>query len=202
MSVCLLSAPMTSSLGANSTLQERSQKQDAGLLHLDDQSKWLAWKTAELLFTLLLNKQLRRRWLLEHKHAQSTPVSHGLRPIALLEPIPKLAGWPKRKEKSAAEMESLKDRVRLLRARTEKGKELVAEMERRIQRGDSTDLTSFCHSCVAVDDQEVSLTKCGHRVCRTCVRYSTNDRGQYECYICFVPTSFVPRRRTLGPRRR
>ncbi|GIK05024.1 hypothetical protein Aspvir_009123 [Aspergillus viridinutans] len=193
---------MTLSLGTTSTSQGRPQKQDARILHLDDRSQWLAWKTAEMLFTLLLNKQLRRRWLLEHKHAQSMPVSQRLRPIALLEPIPTPAGWSKSKGTSAAEMEALKYRVRLLRASAEKGKELVAEMERRIQRGDLPDPTSFCHSCVAVDDREVFLTKCGHRVCLTCVRYSTDDQGQYECCICFAPTSFVSRRRTLGPRRR
>jgi hypothetical protein len=190
------------SLRATSTSQGRPQKQDATILQLDDRSQWLAWNTAETLFTLLLNKQLRRRWLLEHKHSQSIPVPQRLRPIALLEPIPTPAGWSKSKETSAAEMDALKYRVRLLRARAEKGKELVAEMERRIQRGDLPDPTSFCHSCVAVDDREVFLTKCGHRVCLTCVRYSTNDQGQYECCICFVPTSFVSRRRTLGPRRR
>jgi hypothetical protein len=155
-----------------------------------------------MLFTLLLNKQLRRRWLLEHKHSQSIPVIQRLRPIALLEPIPTLASWSKSKGTSDAEMDALKYRVRLLRARAEKGKELLGEMERRIQRGDLPDPTSFCHSCISVDDREVFLTKCGHRVCLTCVRYSTNDQGQYECCICFVPTSFVSRRRTLGPRRR
>ncbi|GIJ83293.1 hypothetical protein Asppvi_002112 [Aspergillus pseudoviridinutans] len=162
---------MTSSLGATSTSHGRPRKQDARILHLDDRSQWLAWKTAEILFSLLLNKQLRRRWLLEHKHAQSTPVSQSLRSIALLEPIPTAAGWSKSKGTSAAEMEALKYRVRLLRARAEKGKELVAEMERRIQRGDLPDPTSFCHSCIAVDDRAVFLTKCGHRVCLTCVRY-------------------------------
>ncbi|KAF7181275.1 hypothetical protein CNMCM7691_000493 [Aspergillus felis] len=190
---------MPSSLGAPSTSQGRPRKQDARILRLDDRSQWLAWKTAEMLFTLLVNKQQRRRWLLEHKHAQSTPVSQRLRPI---EPIPTPAGWSKSKGTSAAEMEALKYHVRLLRARAEKDKELVAEMERRIQRGDVPDPTSFCHSCIAVDDREVFLTKCGHRVCLTCVRYSTDDQGQYECCICFVPTSFVSRRRTLGPRRR
>ncbi|RHZ56148.1 uncharacterized protein CDV56_105293 [Aspergillus thermomutatus] len=193
---------MTSSLGTTSTPQERQQKQDARILHLDDRSQWLAWKTAEVLFTLLLNKQLRRRWLLEHKHAQSTPVAQRLRPIALLEPIPTPTGWSKSKRPSDVKMDALKYRVRLLRARAEKGKELVAEMERRIQLGVLPGPTSFCHSCVAVDGREVFLTKCGHRVCLTCVRYSTNDQGQYECCICFVPTSFVSRRRTLGRRRR
>ncbi|GFG24970.1 hypothetical protein IFM61606_04896 [Aspergillus udagawae] len=190
---------MTRSPGTTSTAQGRPQKQDARILHLDDRSQWLAWKTAEMLFTLLLSKQLRRRWLLEHEHVQSTPVSQRLRPIALLEPISTPAGWSKSRGTSAAEMEALKYHVRLLRASAEKGKELVAEMERRIQRGDPT---SFCHSCVADDDREVFLTKCGHRVCLTCVRYSTNDQGQYECCICFVPTSFVSGRRTLGPRGR
>ncbi|RHZ62498.1 hypothetical protein CDV55_103597 [Aspergillus turcosus] len=193
---------MTSSLRSTSRLRERPQKQDARTLHLDDRSQWLAWKTAEMLFTLLLNKQLRRRWLLEHKHSQSTPVAQRLRPIALLEPIPTPASWSQSKWTSDAEMDALKFRVRLLRARAEKGKELLGEMERRIQRGDLPDPTSFCHSCVAADDREVFLTKCGHRVCLTCVRYSTNDQAQYECCICFVPTSFVSRRQTIGPRRR
>jgi hypothetical protein len=46
---------------------------------------------------------------------------------------------------------------------------------------------------VGGDKVDVLLTKCGHRVCRTCLEFWVDGDGVYECSICFAPTSFVAR---------
>ncbi|KAJ5158399.1 Zinc finger RING-type [Penicillium coprophilum] len=77
----------------------------------------------------------------------------------------------------------------------EKGKELAAEIERRMALDPPIKFpTHFCHNCVQDGEMvEVLLTKCGHRVCRTCLDFLTDADGQYECSICFVPAEFVAR---------
>ncbi|EAW07109.1 RING finger domain protein [Aspergillus clavatus NRRL 1] len=195
MSVCLVPMMTTVPPAGIPPAAAPTRRPRDGLLVLDVRSQWLAWKTAEVLFTRLLNKQLRRRWVLECKHTRSLPRAQRFRPIAILQPIPELAGWVT--AVPHADLEALKERVKWLRARAEKGKELVSEMERRIQLGIRPDPTNFCHSCVSIDARDVFLTECGHRVCLTCVRYSTDDRGLYDCGICFAPTKFIPKRETF-----
>lgn len=61
--------------------------------------------------------------------------------------------------------------------------------------------THFCYTCVSGgEDVEVLLTKCGHRVCRTCLEFGVAEDGVYECSICFLPAEFVARS-PLGPLR-
>lgn len=92
-------------------------------------------------------------------------------------------------------MNKLRMKAALLRARVEKGKELASEIERRmVQNPPIRFPTHFCHTCVEDGERvEVLLTKCGHRVCRTCLKYGVDEDGVYECSICFVPAEFVAR---------
>ncbi|KAJ6163799.1 hypothetical protein N7497_003778 [Penicillium chrysogenum] len=92
-------------------------------------------------------------------------------------------------------MATLRTKVALLRARVEKGKELAAEIERRmVQTPRIRYPTHFCHTCVEDGERvEVLLTKCGHRVCRTCLEYGVDENGIYDCSICFAPAEFVAR---------
>ncbi|KAJ5682392.1 hypothetical protein N7462_005557 [Penicillium macrosclerotiorum] len=178
-------------------------------LILDPISEYRALEALSIYFTVLLNRQLRRRWLLEHTCMQDKPVTARFRPVILLEPVPSLhkprpapptINHPSNPH-SAANLAALKQKVTLLRARVEKGKELVAEIERR--RTDPRVLfpTHFCHTCVADGGSvDVLLTTCGHRVCRTCLSFGAGKDGEYECSICFAPTHFVARS-PLSPQR-
>lgn len=44
------------------------------------------------------------------------------------------------------------------------------------------------------------MTKCAHRVCKTCLEFGVDEDGVYECSICFAPAEFVARS-PLGPLR-
>ncbi|KAJ5578210.1 uncharacterized protein N7459_007174 [Penicillium hispanicum] len=162
-------------------------------LPLDAVSEWRAWQALAVYFTVLLNRQLRRRWQLEQKCMQDRPVAQRFRPVFFLEPIPVLhPPCPRSADHKA--LATLKSKVRLLRARVEKGKELAAEIDRRLRDGAVAFPTHFCHTCVVGGDvADILLTKCGHRVCRTCLGFGVGADGVYECSICFAPTSFVAR---------
>ncbi|CAG7948311.1 unnamed protein product [Penicillium nalgiovense] len=169
---------------------------------LDPISTWRAWQTLTIIYTILLNRQIRRRWLLEQKCMQNRPLRERFRPVIFLEPIPTLRKPNTNPNKEATNnpfnettMDKLRTRVALLRARVEKGKELASEIERRmVQYPPIRFPTHFCHNCVEDGERvEVLLTTCGHRVCRTCIEYGVNENGVYECSICFAPTGFVAR---------
>ncbi|KAJ5082529.1 hypothetical protein N7532_011572 [Penicillium argentinense] len=183
-------------------------------LNLDPVSEWRAWQALSVYFTVLLNRQIRRRWLLEHKCMENVPIAKHFRPFIFLEPVPTLhkpripnpnqpniKNDDKYNSYNTAALETLKTKVHLLRARVEKGKELASEIERRMQDPTVQFPTHFCHTCVMGGDQaDVLLTKCGHRVCKTCLSFGADANGVYECSICFAPTSFVARS-PLGPQR-
>lgn len=59
-------------------------------LNLDSISEWRAWQALSVYFTVLLNRQLLRRWRLEHKCMEDWPVSQRFRPVNFLEPVPTL----------------------------------------------------------------------------------------------------------------
>lgn len=175
-------------------------------LTLDPISEWRAWQALSVYFTVLLNRQIRRRWLLEHESMKDKPISEHFRPIIFLEPVPTLhrplipneadtdttLANSKYNPSNKPALEALKTKVHLLRARVEKGKELASEIERRMQNPQIRFPTHFCHTCVMGGDcVEVLLTKCGHRVCRTCLSFGIDDDGIYECSICFAPASLV-----------
>ncbi|KAJ5793785.1 hypothetical protein N7457_000384 [Penicillium paradoxum] len=135
---------------------------------LDPISEWRAWQTLTIIYTILINRQIRRRWLLEQKCMQDRPLSERFRPVIFLEaiptlqkPSPALASSPL----NARPMAALRERTALLRARVEKGKELATEIERRMVATPVIRFpTHFCHTCVQDGERvEVLLTKCGHR---------------------------------------
>lgn len=165
-------------------------------------SEFRAWQALSVYFTVLLNRQLQRRWQLEHKCMQGRPVSQWFRPVIFLEPLPQLRK-PHSPPISSTTMRSLKRKVHLLRGRVEKGKELASEIERRMQDPNIDFPTHFCHTCVVGSEMEseILLTKCGHRVCRTCLSFGAEESGVYQCSICFAPTSFVAKSPLSWPRR-
>jgi hypothetical protein len=159
---------------------------------LDPVSKWRALQTLSVIFTILLNRQIRRRWLLEHKSMHDKPLSERFRPVIFLEAVPALSNPPR--NITTTTLDTLRTKVSLLRARVEKGKELASEIERRMLQPKIRYPTHFCHTCVEDGERvEVLLTKCGHRVCRTCVTFGVDGEGIYECSICFAPAEFVAR---------
>ncbi|KAJ5937922.1 hypothetical protein N7454_004264 [Penicillium verhagenii] len=151
------------------------------LAPLDPISEYRAWQALSVYFTVLLNRQIRRRWHLEHQCMQDRPVSQWFRPVIFLEPIPPL----RKPELGTSKLAALKTKVHLLRARVEKGKELASEIERRMQQQDPAIPfpTHFCHTCVVGCEDtcnaetEILLTKCGHRVCRTCLSFGVDEEG-------------------------
>ncbi|KAJ5852525.1 uncharacterized protein N7529_011910 [Penicillium soppii] len=158
---------------------------------LDAVSEWRALQVVSIIYTNLLNRQIRRRWLLEHKSMQNKPLAERFRPVIFFEPVPGLRKPPK--QINTATIASFHTRISHLRARIEKGKELASEIERRMLQPGIRYPTHFCHTCVEDGERvEVLLTKCGHRVCRTCLWYGV-DAGVYECSICLVPAEFVAR---------
>ncbi|KAJ6120647.1 hypothetical protein N7523_004927 [Penicillium sp. IBT 18751x] len=182
-------------------------------LNLDPISTWRALQALSIYFTVLLNRQIRRRWLLEHKCMENRPRSKHFCPNIFLEPIPTLSKPripsptntinpnDKRNPYNAVARSALEAKVHLLRARVEKGKELVSEIERRMLDSRIAFPTHFCHTCVVGGDKvEVLLTKCGHRICRTCLEFGIDEEGVHECNICFVPAQFV-QRSPLGAQR-
>ncbi|KAJ5127066.1 hypothetical protein N7448_007845 [Penicillium atrosanguineum] len=191
----------------------RRTSSDPEPLDLDPISTWRALHALSIYFTVLLNRQLRRRWLLEHKCMKDKPASDRFFPFVFLESIPTL---PKPRipsstnnirpddEKNpynAAALSTLKAKVHLLRGRVEKGKELASEIERRMLDPLVTFPTHFCHTCVVGGDEgDVLLTKCGHKVCRTCLGFGVDGEGRYDCSICFLPAQIV-HSSPLGPHR-
>lgn len=129
------------------------------------------------------------------------PVTQRFRPFLFLEHVPtlhkpvldpRLPSTEKYNPLNSDALEALKTRVHLLRARVEKGKELASEIERRMQDPRVRFPTHFCHTCiVGGDTSDVLLTRCGHRVCRTCISFGYNADGVYECSICFAPAKVV-----------
>ncbi|KAJ5950644.1 uncharacterized protein N7479_009057 [Penicillium vulpinum] len=172
---------------------------------LDPVSEWRAWKTLTIIYTILLNRQIRRRCLLEQQCMEDKPLSERFRPMIFLEPVPTLhkpdsTTDPKEDPENnnpynTTTMNNLRTKASLLRARVEKGKELASEIERRMDHDPPIKFpTHFCHTCVEDGERvEVLLTKCGHRVCRTCLQYGVDGDGEYECSICFIPADFVAR---------
>ena len=173
---------------------------------LDQVSEWRAWQALAVYFTVLLNRQLRRRWELEHKCMENRPTSHrftrSYMPIIFLEPVPTLhrprldpsSTSGKYNPYNTQALEALKTKIRILRSRVEKCKELASEIERRLLDPRIQFPTEFCHTCVVDGDiADVLLTKCGHRVCGTCLSFGMDDNGNYECSICFAPAQFVTR---------
>lgn len=202
-----------------------SQLREPEPLMLDPISEWRAWQALSVYFTVLLNRQIRRRWLLEHKSMEDRPMAEHFRPIIFLEPVPALhkpliptntdtdadtdpalelaTTNSKYNPYNKTALQTLKQKVHLLRARVEKGKELASEIERRMQNPRIIFPTHFCHTCVMGGDcVDVLLTKCGHRVCRTCLSFGIDDNDIYECSICFAPASFVAKTPVDGGRRR
>ncbi|KAJ5247466.1 hypothetical protein N7468_002449 [Penicillium chermesinum] len=174
---------------------------------LDPISEWRAWQALSVYFAVLLNRQIRRRWELENECLASRPLSHRLAkvsmPIIFLEPVPTLhrpctAPTSNARAKydpyNAPALEALKTKARLLRARLEKCKELASEIERRMLDPRVPFPTHFCHTCVVDGDvADILLTKCGHRVCHTCLSFGLDENGAYECSICIAPAQFVAR---------
>lgn len=161
------------------------------LTALDAISEWRAWQTLSIIYTIQLNRQIQRRWLLEQASMQDKPLSERFRPLIFLEPVPTLS--KQTQGISDIEMATVRTEVALLRARVEKGKELASEIERRMLQPRIRFPTHFCHTCVEDGERvEVLLTKCGHRVCRVCLEYAT-EAGVYECGICFKVAQFVTR---------
>ncbi|KAJ9488874.1 hypothetical protein VN97_g4415 [Penicillium thymicola] len=171
---------------------------------LDPISSWRAWQTLTIIYTILLNRQIHRRWLLEQKSMQNTPLRERFQPLIFLEPVPTLqkpntTPTPSKNTTNnpfnTTTMNKLRTKAALLRARVEKGKELASEIERRMVQNPPVRFpTHFCHTCVQDGERvEVLLTKCGHRVCRICLEYGIDGDGVYECSICFLPTGFVAR---------
>ncbi|KAJ5883603.1 uncharacterized protein N7473_010489 [Penicillium subrubescens] len=174
-------------------------KQTQPPLTLDSISESRALQTLEIYFTILLNRQITRRFQLEQQAMHDLPVSQRFRPVILLEPVPTLQ---KPHSPSTNTLAILKTKIHLLRARVEKGKELASEIERRMQNPYITFPTHFCHTCVVDGESggvEVLLTKCGHRVCRTCLGFGMDGNGVYECSICFRPAQFVVRETGRSP---
>lgn len=166
---------------------------------LDPESEWRAWQVLAVLYTLLVNRQLRRRWLLEQDMMKKLPFSQQFRPILFLESVPTLSRFRTVSDEctlpSAEVLSNLKQKVGLLHARIEKGKELFSEIERRVGDPAICHPTHFCHSCIkASPEAEIKLTKCGHRVCETCVLFGMDGSDVYECCICFTPTQFLDSR--------
>lgn len=182
------------------TKQKRTQPPP---LNLDPISEYRAWQALQIYFTILLNRQLHRCFLLEQKAMHSLPVSQRFRPVILLEPVPTLHSLPPSLTNTCKSRSTLSARVHLLRARVEKGKELASEIERRMANPRITYPTHFCHTCVVDAESaggvEVLLTKCGHRVCRTCLGFGVGEDGVYECSICFAPAQLVERGRGRSP---
>ena len=209
-------------------MAKRSPSQEAQPpLTLDPVSEWRAWQALSVYFTVQLNRQIRRRWLLEQKSLENKPIAQRFRPFIFLEPVPvlhkplilpsdtKLTTATSESEHvyishiqnsnynpyNKPALEELKIKVRLLHARVEKGKELASEIERRMQDPRIQFPTHFCYTCVMDGDcADILLTKCGHRVCRTCLSFGVDSNKVYECSICFSPTEFVSRS-PLGPQR-
>ncbi|KAJ5482019.1 hypothetical protein N7475_000831 [Penicillium sp. IBT 31633x] len=180
-------------------------------LCLDAISEWRAWQTLTIFYTVRLNRQIRHRWLLEQECMEDRPFSERFRPVIFLEAVPTLQKPKPAQNKTQdqsnnpfneATMSALRTKAALLRARVEKGKELVSETERRmVHIPPITYPTHFCHTCIQDgQDIEVLLTKCGHRVCRTCLGFGLDENGIYECSICFAPTGFVARSPLGGAR--
>ncbi|CAI7566895.1 unnamed protein product [Penicillium discolor] len=134
---------------------------------LDPISSWRAWQTLTTIYTILLNRQIRRRWVLEQKSMQNKPLCERFQPLIFLEPVPTLQKPNKTltPTKNAITMNKLRTKAALLRARIEKGKELTSEIERRMAQDPPIRFpTHFCHTCVQDGERvEVLLTKCGHR---------------------------------------
>ncbi|CAG8943470.1 unnamed protein product [Penicillium salamii] len=157
---------------------------------IDLPSQWRAWQALSIIYTIQLNHQIRRRWLLEQTSMKDKPVSERFLPVIFLETVPTLTKPPTNLDQ---EINTLRTTASLLRARVEKGKELASEIERRMLEPRINYPTHFCHTCVEDGERvEVLLTKCGHRVCRTCLEFGI-DGGVYECSICFREVDFVAR---------
>ncbi|KAI2689768.1 hypothetical protein CBS147355_219 [Penicillium roqueforti] len=168
-------------------------------LPLDPVSEWRAWQTFIVFYTILLNRQILRRYHLERNCMRDRPICERFRPLIVPEPFPTLHKpntSPTTSEEEAdnpfnkSTMNKLRTKAALLRARVEKGKELASEIERRmVQNPPLRFPTHFCHACVEDGERvEILVTECGHRVCRTCLTYGVDEDGVYECNICFVPT--------------
>ncbi|KAJ9480687.1 hypothetical protein VN97_g12852 [Penicillium thymicola] len=168
---------------------------------LDPISEWRTWQALSIIYTVMLNRQIRRRWVLEHKCMEDRPLSERFRPVIFLEAVPtihKPSSTTKNQINNpfnTSTMSKLRTKVEFLRARVEKGKELASQIERRMVQSPRIEYpTHFCHTCVeSGEGVEVLLTKCGHRVCRTCLGYGIDEAGVYECSICFAPAEFVAR---------
>ncbi|OJJ50251.1 hypothetical protein ASPZODRAFT_13338 [Penicilliopsis zonata CBS 506.65] len=176
---------------------------------LPEASQWRVWKSVEIFFTLLLNSQLRRRWRIECEWEEHESLLHRTyrRPMILLESIPTFSRWSGKSQ----ELETLKQRVRVIRARAEKERELVAEiLQRALESGTMPGTTptpmtptltagcptDFCHTCICSGDvAAIFLTRCGHRVCCSCLAYSVLPTGEYVCGICLEPTELASSRR-------
>jgi hypothetical protein len=167
------------------------------ILGLDYTSEYRALQVLQVYFTVLVNRQLRRRLQLEQKVMRDLPSPRRFRTILLLEPVPTLSKPPTLIATDIQNtLQFLKTKVRLLRDRVEKGKELISEIERRMQNSSIAFPTHFCHTCIVGSEfggVEILLTKCGHRVCQTCLAFETYQGGVYECPICFRPADFVGR---------
>lgn len=162
---------------------------------LDPISEWRAWQALTVIYTVLMNRQIQRRWLLEQKCMEDRPLSERFRPLIFLEATPTLQKPPHPHLLTPAILSALREHAALLRARVEKGKELAAEIERRMVAVPVIRYpTHFCHTCVQDGEKvEVLLTKCGHRVCRTCLEFGVDGGEVYICSICFAPAEFVAR---------
>jgi hypothetical protein len=169
--------------------------------NLDPVSGWRALQALSVIHTVMLNCQIQKHSLLEHRYKEDRPLPQHLGPVLLLESVPTI-NKPKAISSITTNqstnpfnpqaLTAMKTKVRHLHARVEKEKKLASEIERRMQMVRIRYPTHSCHSCIQNGESvEILLTKCGHRVCRTCLSFEVRDNGLYECSICFAPAQFV-----------
>ncbi|QQK47054.1 Zinc finger, RING-type [Penicillium digitatum] len=120
---------------------------------LDPISTWRAWQTLTIIYTILLNRQIRRRWLLEQICMQDNPLYDRFQPLIFLEPVPTLqepntnptpSKYATNNPFNRSTMHKLRTRAAVLRARVEKGKELASEIERRMVQDPPTSVDIGC----------------------------------------------------------
>jgi hypothetical protein len=175
-----------------------SGTQSALKSQFDLAAEWRVWQALSVWFTVCLNRQIQSRWLLERECLRDRSAPRGFYPVIFLEPIPSLCKSPilNHPKDGTIRLETIKLKVRLLRAHVEKCQELASEIKWRMQSPLIRYPAHFCHTCIVdggnEDTIEVLLARCGHRICWTCLSFEIDDLGACKCSICGVPVVFVP----------